>query len=317
MAKWVGYFGLLLLALLWGTMVPAVSHLLQRWDPYFLAAFRYLGAVPFMWATLLLVERRQLRVAPDDTATQIGGWKVWPLGIIGIGCYAAFYTIGVYNCHPITAAILSATSPAVATIVDRIVFGVPLDRRMVPAVLLAILGSALATVHFGAGAMFDFRGGEILMVAAFACWSWYSTAAQRWCRGWTQLRITTTTMTTGSCGLVVIYGLAAMFGVAHFPPPLPDNTTDTLVLAWVTIVLVAFGVFLWNFGVKRVGVVVASLYLNLVPIVSIGIFALSGTQPTWMQILGGLLVIVGIVLSELQMLKGKKPDPALESAHLS
>ena len=42
MAKWIGYFGLLLLALLWGTMVPAVSHLLQRWDPYFLAAFRYL-----------------------------------------------------------------------------------------------------------------------------------------------------------------------------------------------------------------------------------------------------------------------------------
>ncbi len=316
MAKWIGYFGLLLLALLWGTMVPVVNHLLQRWDPYFLAAFRYLGAVPIMWAALSLVERRQATPAVPPGA-QAGGWRVWPLGIIGIGCYSALYTIGVYNCHPITTAILSATSPAVAAIVDRIVFRVPVNRRMVPAITLAILGSALATVHFGAGDMFDFRGGEILIVIAFACWSWYSTAAQNWCRGWSQLRITTMTMSTGGVGLVVIYGVAALLGAAHFPPPLPDNGADWLIFAWMTIVLVAFGVYLWNFGVKRAGVVIASLYLNLVPVVAIGIFALSGTAPTVMQMVGGLLVIVGIVMSELQMLKAKKADPALESAHLT
>jgi len=248
---------------------------------------------------------------------QIGGWRVWPLGIIGIGCYSALYTIGIFNCHPINAAILSATSPAVAAIVDRIVFRVPVNRRMVPAIALAILGSALATVHFGAGDMFDFRGGEILIVIAFACWSWYSTAAQNWCRGWSQLRITTMTMSTGGVGLVVIYAVAALLGAAHFPPPLPDTGTDWLIFAWMTVVLVAFGVYLWNFGVKRAGVVIASLYLNLVPVVAIGIFALSGTAPTLMQMVGGLLVIVGIVMSELQMLKAKKPDPALDSAHLT
>lgn len=320
MTKWIGYSGLLLLALLWGTMVPAIAHLLQNWDPYFLAAFRYLGAVPFMWATLWLLERRRTQSAMTGSVTnrvKIGGWRVWPLGIVGIGCYSALYTIGVYNCHPITAAILSATSPAVAAIVDLIVFRVPLDRRMIPAVLLAILGSALATVNFGAGETFDFRGGEILIIIAFACWSWYSTAAQRWCRGWTQLRITTITMTTGAASLAVIYLGAALLGAAHFPPPRPEGIEDLLILAWVTLVLVAFGVYLWNFGVKRAGVVVASLYLNLVPVVAIGIFALSGTAPAATQIIGGLLVILGIVLSEVQMLKGKRPDPALESAHLT
>ncbi len=54
---------------------------------------------------------------------------------------------------------------------------------------------------------------------------------------------------------------------------MPETATDWLVFAWMTIVLVAFGVYLWNFGVKRTGVVVASLYLNLVPVVSISIFA--------------------------------------------
>jgi drug/metabolite transporter (DMT)-like permease len=313
MAKWICYFGLALLALLWGTMVPTVAHLLQRWDPFFLAAFRYIGALPVMWAALALLERRQ----PTAAANSRGDWRIWPLGIIGIGCYAALYTTGVYHCNPITAAILSATSPAIAAVVDRIVFKVPVDRRMLPAIALAILGSALATVHFDGGDMFDFRGGEILMVTAFACWSWYSTAAQKWCRGWSQLRITTVTMTTGGVGLAVIFAVAVLLGAASFPPAMPDNAIDWLVFAWMTVVLVAFGVYLWNFGVKRTGVVVASLYLNLVPVVSISIFALSGTKPTAMQIIGGVLVIAGILMSELQMLKAKKVDPALNSAHLS
>ena len=72
MAKWIGYFGLGLLALLWGTMVPTVAHLLERWDPYFLAAFRYIGALPVMWAALALLERRQL-VATTGTA---GDWRM-------------------------------------------------------------------------------------------------------------------------------------------------------------------------------------------------------------------------------------------------
>jgi drug/metabolite transporter (DMT)-like permease len=310
MAKWIGYFGLGLLALLWGTMVPTVAHLLQRWDPYFLSAFRYIGALPVMWAALALLERRQPAQGRAD-------WRIWPLGIIGIGCYATLYTIGVYHCHPVTAAILSATSPAVAAIVDRIVWGIPVDRRMLPAIALAIVGGALATVHLGEGGMFDFRGGEILMVTAFACWSWYSTAAQRWCRGWSQLRITTATMTTGGVGLAVIFAIAVFAGAADFPPSAPRSLWDVLILGWMTIVLVALGVYLWNFGVKRTGVVVASLYLNLVPIVSIAIFAAAGTPPSVMQIVGGVLVIAGIVMSELQMLKARKLDPALDAAHLS
>lgn len=311
MTKWIGYSGLLLLALLWGTMVPSVAHLLVSWDPYFLAAFRYIAAVPLMWAVVLLLNGRGDPVPHRNVRP---GWRLWPLGIIGIGCYSTLFTVGVQHCHPVTAAILSATSPAIAAIVDLVVFRIPIDRRMLPAILLAIIGSAIATVNFGAGATFDFRGGEILIAIAIASWSWYSTAAQRWCQGWSQVRITASTMATGGVGLVVIYGLAVAMDAAIFPPPLQVGTVDWLVLAWVTVVLVALGVFLWNFGVQRVGVVVASLYLNLIPIVSIAIFAFFGTVPTWPQVFGGVLVIVGVLMSELQLLKAKKADPALNAA---
>lgn len=305
MNRSTGYLSLLLLAILWGTMVPSISHLLLRWDPFFVAAFRYVGAVPVMWLAVWLSEWRRPPMTPPANPRR-ARLLVWPLGMIGIGLFSTLYTVGIQHCNPITAAILTATSPAVAAIVNMAAFGQRLDPRMLPAIALAILGGAMATVHFDSGDWFDFRGGEVLIIGAFAAWSWYSAGAQRWCQGWSQLRITAAVTSTGSVALVIVYVLAVASGMASFPPPPPEGVRDFLLLLWVTVVLVGLGVALWNFGVGRAGVVVASLYLNLVPVVAIGIFAWFGTVPGWSQVSGGILVLAGIVMSEMRILRSER-----------
>ncbi len=311
MGRWSGNIGLLTLALLWGTMVPTIGHLLQTWDPLFLAAFRYLGTAPILLPLLWLKEGRSSKLARPQT------WRVCLLGFVGIGGYAALYTIGVHHANLVTASILSAASPAVATMTDRVIFGRKLDRRMVPGLVLAIFGCILATVDLSAtGRLFDLRGGEILILAAFTCWSWYSSAAQRWLHGWSQIRISAVTMSIGGLGLSVVYLTAAVLGTAHFPPPMPASYTDLCLMLWLTLVLVAAGVFLWNYGVKRSGVVVASLYLNLTPIVAITILAIwGGTAPNWQQMVGGALVIAGILYAEIRMMKSRIPRETAEPAH--
>lgn len=312
MGRWSGNIGLLVLAILWGTMVPTIGHLLQTWDPLFLAAFRYLGTIPVLLPVLWLREKANTdRPRPAQ-------WRVWLLGTVGIGGYAGLYTIGVHHSNLVTAAILSAASPAVATITDWLIFRRTLDRRMVPGLCLAIAGCVLATVDFSAaGSIFDLRGGEILILAAFTCWSWYSTAAQRWLHGWSQLRISAVTMSMGGIGLSVAYLIAAGLGAAGFPPPVPPTGLDVFLMAWLTLALVATGVFLWNYGVKRSGVVVASLYLNLTPVVAIAILAFwAGVVPNWQQVGGGSLVIFGILLAELRLMKARPLPEAPEPAHL-
>jgi drug/metabolite transporter (DMT)-like permease len=311
MGRWSGNIGLLVLAMLWGTMVPTIGHLLQTWDPLFLAAFRYLGTAPVLLPVLWMRERGRANVPRPPQ------WKVWLLGVVGIGGYAALYTVGVHHANLVTASILSAASPAVATITDWLIFRRLLDRRMVPGLILAIVGCILATVDFArAGNPFDLRGGEILILAAFACWSWYSSAAQRWLHGWSQIRISAVTMSMGGVGLSVVYLIAAGLGAASFPPPAPGNAMDVFMMLWLTLVLVATGVFLWNYGVKRSGVVVASLYLNLTPIVAIAILAIwGGVVPNWQQMVGGALVIVGILFAELRMMKSRPLPEVAEPAH--
>ena len=70
-------------------------------------------------------------------------------------------------------------------------------------------------------------------------------------------------------------------------------------LSWVTV----GAVFLWNFGVSRLGVVVASLFLNLVPVSAVLIAAAMGTAPTLTQLVGGLLVLAGVLQAQLRRLR--------------
>jgi len=306
MGRWAGTAGLLLLAVLWGTMVPSITHLLKTWDPLFLAALRYLGGGPVLLPVLWLMTRGSPQISRP-----VAFWRVALLGAVGIGGYAGLYTLGVAHSNAVTAAILSAASPAVATVTDRVIFGRKLDRRMLPGLILAICGCVFATVDFNrAGNPFDLRGGELLMLAAFTCWSWYSTAAQRWLEGWSQLRISCVTMTAGGITLSIVYLIVAALGGAVFPPPAPQAAEDWLVLLWLILALVSFGVVLWNFGVKRNGVVTASLYLNLTPIVAILILTLGGTAPNLQQVIGGGMVILGILWAELATMRNAKTPPA-------
>jgi drug/metabolite transporter (DMT)-like permease len=305
MGRWAGTAGLILLAALWGTMVPTITHLLQTWDPLFLAALRYLGGGPALLPILLLMGRGGRRARP------VAWSRLLFLGTVGIAGYAGLYTFGVAHSNPVTAAILSAASPAVATITDRVIFGRRLDRRMLPGLGLAILGCVCATVDLSrAGNPFDLRGGEILILAAFCCWSWYSTAAQRWLAGWSQIRISCITMSIGGGVLTVVYLVAAGLGGVPFPPAAPTSGRDVLVLLWLVLALVSVGVLLWNFGVKRSGVVTASLYLNLTPIVAILILSLGGTTPNVQQVIGGAMVILGILWAELATMRHAAPPPA-------
>jgi drug/metabolite transporter (DMT)-like permease len=60
------------------------------------------------------------------------------------------------------------------------------------------------------------------------------------------------------------------------------------------------GILLWNHGVRQFGIVVPSLYMNLVPVVAVLLSAAIGHPPTWWHLAGGALVIVGIALTYLR-----------------
>jgi drug/metabolite transporter (DMT)-like permease len=287
--------GMLFCALSWGSIIPALAYLLGNWDPYFLAAGRYAVAAPLLLVLLRLGEGRVPWFAG------LPGWRWWLLGAIGIGLFAPLFTLGLQHANPIMVAILSSMSPAVTAIVGRLAFALPMPARMMPGILLAIAGCAYATydpaLH---GSPFDLRGGEILIIAAQVCWSWFSIASQRWMRGCSQLRIAGITTMTGSTVLILIYFLATAFGAASLPPAPPRGALDIGVFLWLPFVPVLVGNLLWLNGVRKLGAVIAALFMNLLPISAVLITAALGIEPTRQQLIGGAVVLAGILLAQLR-----------------
>jgi drug/metabolite transporter (DMT)-like permease len=290
--------GLLVTVLAWGSMIPCVNAMVPRWDPFFLTSSRYVVAGPLFLLIVILVESRH------GLGRALADWRVWLLGAVGVGMFGPLLIVGFAHANPITAAVLSAMAPAINAAVAWVCFHEPLDRSTLPAIGLAIAGGVIVTVDpTGADGPFALRGGEILIIGATACWAWYSLMAQRWLAGWSQLRITGMTIATGSVASVAFYILAALAGLAPLWPTVPHSALDLGLFSWMTIGPVILGFFLWHYAVRKLGFVVASLFLNLTPVVAILITAVAfAVYPTPLQLLGGALVLAGVLQSQLRRL---------------
>src|SRR5262249_58901797 len=101
----------MLLANLGLLLAMLLNFVLARWDPYFLSAVRYWIALPLLAAAIRLGEAGP--VVPPGV-----NWRrIVLVGGLGFGGFGALYTIGVAYANPVTAAILSAAGPVIATLV--------------------------------------------------------------------------------------------------------------------------------------------------------------------------------------------------------
>jgi drug/metabolite transporter (DMT)-like permease len=293
----LGNLALVAVAFAWGTMIPVISHLAQTWDPFFLGAVRYVAGVPLLYAALWLAEGfARPAVRPAMWRALIPGW-------FGLGGFAFIYTIGVAHSNPVIAAVLGAANPVIAALVGGAIFRIPFDRRLTPAVVLAVAGCALASIDWS-NLSLELRGGEPLVLVASSLWAWYSIAIHRWLGGWSQLRKAANTMAHGAVPLIVGYFLARELGWAQDAPAMPTGW-DFGIFVWMIAGSVVIGLLLWNFGVAKTDLVIASLYTNLVPVVAIALLAIGGAAPTLAQIAGGALVIGGVAWSEWRLLRAR------------
>jgi drug/metabolite transporter (DMT)-like permease len=293
----LGNLALIAVAFAWGTMIPVISHLAKTWDPFFLGALRYVGGVPLLYAALWL------REGFARPAVRPAVWRALVPGWLGLAGFAFIFTIGVAHSNPVIAAVLGAANPVLAAVIGGVFFRIPFDRRLTPAVILAVIGCAMASIDWS-NLSLELRGGEPLVLIASSLWAWYSIAIHRWLDGWSQLRKAANTMAHGAVPLILGYFLARELGWAQAVPAVPTGW-DLAIFVWVIAGVVVVGLLLWNFGVAKTSLVIASLYTNLVPVIAVALLAIGGEAPTLAQIAGGALVIGGVAWSEWRLLRAR------------
>ena len=296
---------LLGVAFLWGSHIPVLDLLLGTFDPWTLALFRYLVLIPVAFGWLMLAVPRPFQPTLPATGGALPAklplGRIALLGIPGVLGFAIFYSTGVYFAGPIPAAIIATCSPVVATLVSWAVDRIPPSREMRLALVLAVIGGMIAVLSREApGAGQEHRVpilGEFLLICGMICWSSYSVMAQRWLAGYSQLQITGFTMTAAGVGMILLYPMLMLLGIAQMPAAMPSLLIIGL-LVYVALLPTLFGTFLWHTGIGIVGVPVAALYMNLIPVFAVLIAMLVGALPTMGQVIGGALVLVGVAQAQ-------------------
>jgi len=151
-----------------------------------------------------------------------------------------------------------------------------------------------------------------LLIVANVLWTWYSMMAQRWLAGYSQLHISGLTALTGLIGLYAVIAVVGATGMADFHIDL--SLEPVLLLVFAGAVSVAVGNSLWHFGVSRVGVTIAAMYNNLIPIVAVMISFWAGTKPTVAQLIGAAVIIAGVLYAQMMTLRRQSAQAAAVEA---
>ena len=291
---------LLFAALIWGSMIPVLGALAEHYDKWLLSWSRYILGLPVLWLAVWW------STPPKASPRPINWQRLLRLGA-AMSAFSVLYTFGVAHSHPATAAIVLMCGPIWATILSRLMLGSTTPPGFFLTLSIVVAGGIVVVVgtpRRTPGA-YGLEGGEALLIVAQFCWSWYSIRAQQWLSDRGQVALSALTSTVASILLgFVVAGVWTAGGITW--PTRAPTALELGMVVWIGVLGVAVAVLLWNTGVSLVGVPVASLFSNSAPVFAIGLAALMGREPSWLQVAGGAVVLGGIAQHQIRQMRSAR-----------
>jgi len=281
----------------WGANLPVTKVMLRHFDLIPMAAVRIAVATVALALLLWAIEgRRALKL-------DVGVARFLWLGLL-MGGFFVVYATGIHFSNPISAATAGVAGPLVSAMTVRLVTGARFDPGFGVALALNILGGLIlvSSTLDAASAPLTLGGGEIIVLVSNAIWTLYSIKAQLWFDRTSQLQRTYVASLSATGWLAVVAVILVMTGRSASPFGVDDTWVWTQLLV-VAVLASGVGGYMWNIGASRLGVAVASLWVNLVPFCAVLWSMAYGFMPNAFQIAGGLVALTGVVYMQWRKLR--------------
>ncbi|WP_169077418.1 DMT family transporter [Microcella alkalica] len=268
--------------LFWATNFIFGSRLIQEFTPLELTTYRWLGALPLLLLIAWWLERPDWRAAWREW-----GWHLLQalLGMVG---YTLFLYAALETSSSVNAGVISAMSPATITIAAVILLGERVTRIGVAGIALSIVGVLLVVLAGQSGASgLAVSVGDLLLVASVVVWTAYVIVSRR-------LRTPPITATAVQVALSVAVLLPVL---AIVGAPAEPTAAGWFGLAWIIVFPSALAYLLWNIAAATLGPAKTGVFLNLLPVFTTIIALALGDVVTVWQIVGGVIVLVGVYLA--------------------
>jgi drug/metabolite transporter (DMT)-like permease len=284
----------------WGANVPVTKVMLSYFDLMPMMALRTISATLALGVLLWLAEGGRALLV------DIGARRFLLLGLM-IASFFTFYALGLRYSNPITVAAVQVAGPLVSAATVRVATGLRFDPGFGAALVLTLLGGLiLAASSLSGSGHVTFGGGEFLVLSTNVLWTLYSIKAQVWFadRASQLHRAYVASLSAMAWLILVSLAAIALLG-AQSPLGVGDGWVWTQLLG-VAMLASGLGSYAWNIGASRLGVAVASLWVNLVPFFAVLWSMAYGFMPNVYQIAGGLVALSGVVYMQWRKLRATR-----------
>jgi drug/metabolite transporter (DMT)-like permease len=294
-------FGLGLLAtvgavVIWGLQVPIGKRVLAEADGITLAVLRY-SVATLGFCGLLVLREGVAALSPSGHSRVL-----WVSGGIGIGGSVMLFFVGLTLTRPESAAIIGALQPGLAVLAQWLIYRRRPARFTLACIVVAFLGVVLVVSRGGqifSGAsplsLQEMIGNLLVFIGSLA-WVTYSIAIAP-ISHWSSARISALTCAFGIAVSIPVWLISNGLGLTRFPAN-PD-TRMIAELAFLAIGGALVAIFLWNTGLRRIGVVNAVLLGSLSPVVAFIALAIMGAEFQRSELLGVGLVVSALIANNL------------------
>jgi drug/metabolite transporter (DMT)-like permease len=251
-------------------------------------------------AALPLLGLAQLVERPDWRSVL----RRWPLlllvSALGMSAYTLLLYSALQHTSALTASLITAANPALIVVLAIFMLGDKPGRLGWLGIALGLVGVLLVLTQGELHRIFSLTAnlGELLMLASIVVWGFYTILARR-----LGLPAITATAAQVVIAAVTLAPIAVIMDAAF--PVAPAEVWSLVYIA----VFPSLGAYLfWNLALKTTPAGTAGNYLNLIVVFTAIITVVLGKPVTLPQVLGGVLVIVGVLLTSS---KPRQREPVL------
>ena len=284
-SQWMGHGMALVCVVVWGSTFMVSKGLMTFLQPVQLMLLRFILAYLLLW---VLHPKWYFRWREE--------WRFLLLALFSNTLYCLAETNAITLTQTSNVSILVSTSPIMMALLLAVIRKEEhLKRGQITGYAVAFVGVVLVVLN-GMTALHLRPLGDLLALSAAASWSVYSLLLRRWAPLYDGLLITRKLM---FYGILTVLPLVLLDG--H---PIPFESVFTwengLKLMYLGFVGSALCYLFWNKATQKISVLKASLYIYMVPLVTLVVSAVALHETiTVTGVIGIFLVIAGMVLGTL------------------
>jgi drug/metabolite transporter (DMT)-like permease len=283
----------------WAFNITVTRYVLTHgFQPLAYGAIRY-GAAAILAVAATFALERSLRVGGGRSLALIGAASIFLL----VNQFSFVYALKLGTAT--TVALILGMTPIFAAILSSVAGLERLDRHFWIATAIGCAGVALVALGSGGGLSSDL-GGDLLAIVLAMSWAAYSVTIAPLMRRYSPYRISA----------VVLLVMCVPFLAASSPQIASQDYASLGWLVWAGLAFAIVGPLfltnlLWFTAIHRVGPSRATLFANVQPFVAAVFAALILSERLhWLQILGGVTILAGIVLERRWRRVRVDPAPA-------